>query len=73
VGARARQVQPFEQEGVPGLTEQRTPREELVQRRLGVLDVTTGQPVGRLHVGWRDHLARLDQLAESRRDSPRAP
>src|SRR4029453_6152280 len=64
VRAGAREEQSVEQVAVPRLAEQRPPREELVERGLRVLGGPAGQAVGGLHVGRRDPLARLDELAE---------
>src|SRR6185503_1008942 len=69
MGARARKVEPLEQEPVARLPQQGPPREELVERRLRVLDVPAGQAVARLHVDGRDHLARFDELAAAGRVS----
>ncbi len=56
VRARAAQVESRDGRAVPGPTEDRAHREELIERRLAVEDVAAGQAVGRLEVERRDDL-----------------
>src|SRR5262245_9968795 len=67
--AGARQVEAVEEEPVSRRAQERPPREGLIQRRLGVLEVPAREPVRRLEVGWGHHLDRLDDLAEPGREA----
>src|SRR5262249_44917674 len=66
VGAGVAQVQPVERHPVARVTEQRPPREELIEARLAVEGVALGQPVIAFQVEGRDHLPRGHQVAETR-------
>src|SRR5437879_2203853 len=61
---RARQVQAIEREPVSGVAVQRPPREELIEPRLGVLNVAPGEAVLGFEVVGGDDVARLYELAE---------
>src|SRR5207247_2737354 len=67
VRSGAGEVEPVEEEPVPGRAEQGSPGEELIERRLGVLEVAAREAVRRLEVGGRDDLDRFDELAEAGR------
>src|SRR5206468_7100473 len=62
--AGAAEVQPLDRRAIAGPVEQRTHREDLVQRQLAVEDVAGGEGVGRFQILRRDHLALDDKLLE---------
>src|SRR5205823_5806489 len=66
VGAAAAEIQALEWHAVPGVPEQRPPGEELVEARLPVERMTTGQAVVALQVLRRDHLAGDHQAGQPR-------